>query len=181
MGMVRIVEKDPAYDYLTVRVCGGEPPGPTFSQKCGPLKINSKGVGEDVKKLTVKDYKLQKVHVELAVQNRQVTLKLVPTTAQLIIRELKEKRLPKKKGAEKVDQPHDGDLSFASLLKIVQEIHEEKSRSNDLKGTIKQVLGTARSVGCTVAGQSCKDLTEAVTSGKNAVAELLSVDVESLP
>ncbi|KAL6122679.1 Ribosomal protein L11 [Nucleospora cyclopteri] len=179
--MVKLVEKDPNFEYLTVRVTGAEPPGPTFSQKVGPLKIAGKVVGEDIKKLTAKDYKLQKVHVELAVQNRQVTLKLVPTTAQLIIRELKEVRQPRKKGAEKVDQLHDGAISFTSVLKVVGEIHENISRSNNMKGTLKQVLGTCLSVGCTVEGHNPKDVTIAVKEGKNAVAELLGVDSSSLP
>merc|ERR1712133_165655 len=110
------------------------------------MKINGKSVGEDIKKLTAKEYKLQKVHVEVAVQNRQAELRLSPTTSQLIIKELNEKRLPKKKGAEKIDQTHEGSMSWKSLLNVVETIHDDRSRSNTKLGTLKSVIRTARSM-----------------------------------
>ncbi|ORD95154.1 Ribosomal protein L11 [Enterospora canceri] len=179
--MVLLRVQDPNKEYMIVRVSGGEQPGPTFSQKAGQMKLNGKAIAEDIKKLTVKEFKLQKVHVEVAAQNRQVELRMAPTTAQLIIRELKEKRLPKKKGAEKVDQTHEGSLSWKSVLTIVDEIHEDRSRSNSKKGTLKQILGTALSVGCTIEEHGPKEVLVALNANKTALATLLGLSASSLP
>ena len=179
--MVRFEERDPTKEYLVVRVTGGEQPGPVFAQKAGQMKLPGRVIGEDIKKLTAKEYKLQKIHVELAVKDRKAELKLVPTTSQLIIKELKEVRQPKKKGAEKVDQLHDGSLSFKSLCTIVDQIHDPISRSRTKKGTMKQVLGTALAVGCTIEGISPKDVTAAIKQGRMEVASCLGCNENSLP
>lgn len=179
--MVQLVKKDPSKEYLIVRVTGGEQPGPVFSQKAGQMKLPGKVVGEDIKKLTAKEYKLQKVHVELAVKDRKAEIKIVPSTAQLIIKELGEKRQAKKKGAEKVDQIHDGSLSFKSLCSVVDAIHHDRSRGKTKKETMKQVLGTAKAVGCKVEGYCPKDFTAAVKEGRDAVAVLLGVNASGLP
>jgi large subunit ribosomal protein L12e len=41
-----------------------------------------------------------------------------------------------------------------------------KSFSKELKGTVKEVLGTAFSVGCQVDGKSPRAITEAIDSGE---------------
>lgn len=41
-----------------------------------------------------------------------------------------------------------------------------KSMAKDLKGTVKEVLGTAFSTGCQVDGKSPKDVSDAVESGE---------------
>ena len=41
-----------------------------------------------------------------------------------------------------------------------------KSMAKELKGTVKEILGTAFSVGCTVAGKSPKDVQAAIDAGK---------------
>ncbi|OQS54811.1 RPL12 [Ecytonucleospora hepatopenaei] len=179
--MVKFPERDPTKDYLVVRVTGGEQPGPIFSQKAGQMKLPGKVVGEDIKKLTVKEYKLQKIHVELAVKDRKAELKLVPTTSQLIVKELKETRQPKKKGGEKIDQIHDGSLSFKGLCNVVDIVHEDRSRSNTPKGTMKQVLGTALAVGCSVEGHNPKDVIKAINGGRSEIATLLNLKEAALP
>ena len=42
-----------------------------------------------------------------------------------------------------------------------------KSMAKELKGTVKEILGTAFSVGCTVAGKSPRDVQSAIDNGKN--------------
>lgn len=179
--MVFIPNRDPESEYLLVRVVGGEVPGASFSQRVGPLKIPGKVVGEDVKKLTTKEFNQQKVHVLLKVKDRKAVCEVMPSTAQAIIRELKEVREVRKKGAEKAPRPHNGSLSLNALFKIVAEARP-RSRANSMKGTMKEVLGTARSVGCTIEGKSPSEITTAVSSGRKAVAELFGVaDESSLP
>ena len=41
-----------------------------------------------------------------------------------------------------------------------------KSLAKDLSGTVKEVLGTAYSVGCQVDGRSPKDISDAISSGE---------------
>lgn len=179
--MVLIENRDPTAEYLLARVVGGETPGATFSQKVGPLKIPGKVVGEEVKKLTAKDYKLQKVHVLIKVKDRKATTELMPSTAQIIVRELRESREPKRKGVEKVPQLHNGSLSLNALFKIAAEVRP-RSGSVSMKGTVKEVLGTARSVGCFIEGKHPKDVTAAINAGRVAVAELFGVaNDNSLP
>lgn len=175
------IERDPDAEYLLVRVVGGEQPGASFSQRVGPLKIPGKVVGEEIKKLTAKDFRLQKVHVLLKVKDRKATCELCLSTAQILIRELKENREPKKKGVERPPQLHNGDLSFNTLLKVANEVRG-RSRSISMKGTLKEVLGSALSIGCTVEHKNPKEISAAVTNGRAAVAGLLGIDnVNSLP
>lgn len=179
--MVLIQNRDPEAEYLLVRVVGGEQPGTSFSQRVGPLKIPGKVVGEEVKKLTNKDFKLQKVHVLLKVKDRKATCELMPSTAQILIRELKETREAKKKGSEKIARPHNGSVSLNTLFKIVTEVRP-RSRSLSMKGTLKEILGTARSIGCTIDGKHPKDVTSAVNGGRSAVAQLFNIEnINTLP
>lgn len=179
--MVLIPNRDPEADYLLVRVVGGELPGATFSQRVGPMKIPGKVVGEEVRKLTAKEFVQQKIHVLLKVKDRKATCELMPSTAQIIIRELKESREPRKKGSEKVPRLHNGSLSLNALFKVATEIRQ-RSRSSSMKGTVKEVLGTARAVGCSIEGKHPKDVTLAVANGRAAVAELFGIEnINSLP
>ena len=41
-----------------------------------------------------------------------------------------------------------------------------KSKSIELKGSAKEILGTAVSLGCTIDGRSPKDYTEMINSGE---------------
>ncbi len=49
------------------------------------------------------------------------------------------------------------------LLYLVQ--MRVKSMAKELKGTVKEILGTAFSVGCTVAGKSPRDVQTAIDNG----------------
>merc|ERR1711904_572726 len=89
----------PADDVKTlfVRVPGGEvPPVPAPAPKVGPLKLSPKSVGEDLCKAT-KDWKGMKVTCELLVQNRKVTVEVVPSATALLIKALKEPPRDRKK------------------------------------------------------------------------------------
>lgn len=178
--MREIPNRDPDAEYLIVRVVGAEQPGASFSQRVGPLKIPGKVVGEDVKKLTAKDFQYQKVHVLLSVKDRKATASLFPSTAQVIIRELKETREPKKKGVDRQPALHNGSLTLDKVFKIATEIGD-RSRAKSFKGTVKEVLGTALGVGCSIEGKSPKEVTAAVNAGRAAVAELFNQDPDSLP
>ncbi len=60
-----------------------------------------------------------------------------------------------------------GNITFDQVLKVARLIDEEgKSLSKTFEGTVKCVLGTCLSVGCTVDGMSPKDVTAKVNSGE---------------
>jgi len=176
--MVFVQNRDPEATYLLVRVVGGEVPGASFSQKLGFYKIPAKTVTDKVKNLTGKDFTQQKVHVLLEVKDRNVVCEVYPSTAQALIRELKEVREARKKGAEKAPRPHNGSLSLNALFKVAGECRP-RSRARTMRGTVKEVLGTARSLGCMIEGKSPAEATCAVSNGRRAVAELFGIEDES--
>ena len=49
-----------------------------------------------------------------------------------------------------------------------------KSMAKELKGTVKEILGTAFSVGCTVAGKSPRDVQTAIDNGEYFVSFLFA-------
>lgn len=60
---------------------------------------------------------------------------------------------------------HNGNLKLDEIVDIARKVHP-KSYSRDFKGTVKQVLGTAVSIGCTVDGKSPKEITSALEAGE---------------
>ena len=146
------------------------------------MKLPGKVVGEDVRKLTLKDHKMQRIRVLMKVKDRKAVCEMAPTTAQIIIRELRENREPKKKGADKTPHLHNGSLKLSDVFKIAAEI-KDRSRARTFKGTVKEVLGTCVGVGCFIEGKSPKEVIAAMNSGRMAVAELFDMekDIASLP
>ena len=82
----------------------------------------------------------------------------------MIIEALKEKPRDRKK--EK-NVKHNGNVKLDDILKIAKTMRAEgKSMAIDFSGTVKEILGTAVSLGCTVDGKSPKEMTELVDSGE---------------
>ena len=48
---------------------------------------------------------------------------------------------------------------------------KSKSLAKELSGTVKEILGTAQSVGCTVDGQPPHDIIEGINSGEIEVPD----------
>lgn len=98
---------------------------------------------------------------KLEVQNRQATVFVTPSAASMIIRALKEPPRDRKKVK---DVPHDGDLSLDAVKEIAKECRE-RSIAKHMEGTVKEVLGTCQSVGCTVEGQPPHDIIDQINDG----------------
>ena len=142
----------PVHHPVNIKVFGGEPgPAATLAPKLGPLGLNAKKVGEDIVKEGGK-WKGIRVMVELKCQNRAATISVKPTSSALIIKELGGYERDRKK-VKNVN--HKGNLSLDQIKKIAKVI-EEKSMAKTFAGTVKQVLGTCISMGCTVDKQSPK-------------------------
>lgn len=153
---------DPNQEYIVyLRAVGGEV-GATSSlaPKIGPLGLSPKKVGDDVAKAT-KDWKGLKVTVKLVVKNRQAAIEVVPTAASLIIRALKEPPRDRKKVKH---VKHNGDLMLDQVIDIAR-IMRSRSMARHLSGTVKEILGTCQSVGCTVEGCNPHDKVDDINDG----------------
>ncbi|XP_065051079.1 large ribosomal subunit protein uL11-like [Rhopilema esculentum] len=150
-----------------LRVVGGEV-GATSSlaPKIGPLGLSPKKVGDDIAKATTA-WKGLKITVQLTIQNRQATISVVPSAASLIIKALKEPPRDRKKVKH---VKHDGNISMDDLYSIAREMRQ-RSIARKFSGTVKEVLGTAQSVGCTVDGKAPHDLIDMINNGKLEVPD----------
>merc|ERR1712147_449428 len=156
---------------LYMKVVGGEvTSAAALAPKCGPIGLPPKKVGEDIQKATTK-WKGVKIEIEIAVQNRQCTVKVLPTAAPLLIEALKEPGRDRKKTK---NIKHNGNIKFEDVLKIAKTMRDStcpksgmvKSKSITLEGTVKEILGTCVSLGCTVDGKGPKDVTAAINDGE---------------
>ena len=87
---------------------------------------------------------------------------MVPTASALIIRALKEPPRDRKK--EK-NIKHSKSVPLDEVIEIARTMRY-KSMAKDLKGTVKEILGTAFSVGCQVDGRSPKAISDDIESGE---------------
>ena len=153
---------------LMMRVVGGEMgSAASLAPKVGPLGLSPKVIGEDIQKNTM-DWKGLRVTVRLRILNRKATVEVVPSASSLIIKELNEPYCARKD----CDGPaeHDGNISFEQVIGIARQMRE-RSMAKELKGTVLEMLGTCRSVGCTVDGEHPEDITERVQSGDLSVPD----------
>ena len=102
-----------------------------------------------------------RVTVKLTIQNRQAAVSVVPSASSLVIRALKEPPRDRKK--EK-NIKHSKSIPMDEIINIARTMRF-KSLAKDLKGTVKEVLGTAFSVGCQVDGRSPKEISDDIESG----------------
>jgi len=150
-----------------LRCVGGEV-GATSSlaPKIGPLGLSPKKVGDDIAKAT-SDWKGLKITVQLTIQNRQATISVVPSAASLIIKALKE---PPRDRKRQKNIKHRGNLTFDDIVSIARAMRS-RSMSRTLGGTVKEILGTCQSVGCTVEGRPPHDLIDDINAGELEVPE----------
>ncbi|XP_021183113.2 large ribosomal subunit protein uL11 [Helicoverpa armigera] len=152
---------------VNLRCVGGEV-GATSSlaPKIGPLGLSPKKVGDDIAKAT-SDWKGLKITVQLIVQNRQAQISVVPSAAALIIRALKEPPRDRKK---QKNIKHNGNITLEDVITIAKTMRA-RSMARYLSGTVKEILGTAQSVGCTVEGRPPHDLINDINTGALTIDE----------
>ena len=153
--------------YFYMKVVGGEvTSAAALAPKCGPLGLPPKKVGEDIQKATTQ-WKGIKIQIEVAVQNRQCTVKVLPSAAPLVLKALKEPPRDRKKTKNVV---HNGNLKIDDVIEIAKTMRE-RSYAIEFKGTVKEILGTCVSIGCTVDKKSPKEIISAINSGEIAINE----------
>lgn len=105
--------------------------------------------------------------MQLTIQNRQATISVVPSAASLIIKALKE---PPRDRKRQKNIKHNGNLSFDDIVAIARTMRP-RSMSKFLSGTVKEILGTCQSVGCTVEGRAPHDLIDDISAGELQVTD----------
>lgn len=65
---------------------------------------------------------------------------------------------------------HNGNISFDEVISIAK-VMRPRSMARDLSGTVKEVLGTCQSVGCTIDGRAPHDVIDDIRSGAVTVDE----------
>ncbi|PWN20500.1 putative 60S ribosomal protein L12 [Microstroma glucosiphilum] len=152
---------------IYLRAVGGEVGASSaLAPKIGPLGLSPKKVGEDIAKASG-DWKGLRVTVQLTVQNRQAAVAIVPSASALVIKALKEPPRDRKK---QKNIAHSGNIPFDEIIEIGRKMRH-KSFAKNLAGTVKEILGTAQSVGCTVDGQPPHDIIEGIDSGEVEVPD----------
>jgi len=152
---------------VILRVTGGEGAATAaLAPKIGPLGLAPKKISDDIAKSTT-EWKGLRITVQLTVQNRQATIAVLPSASSLVIRALKEPPRDKKKVK---NIKHHGSITFDEVIAIARQMRP-RSMANKLSGTVKEILGTAQSVGCQVDGQNPHDIILKVNSGEYSVPE----------
>ena len=153
---------------VCLRVVGGEVgAASSLAPKLGPLGLAPKKVGEDIAKAT-QEWKGLKVTVKLIIQNRQANIEVVPSASSLVIKALKEPPRDRKKTK---NIKHHGNLTIDDIINIAR-IMRSRSLAKKLDGTVREILGTCQSVGCTVEGSHPHDIYNQVVSGEIEIPEV---------
>ena len=149
------------------------------------LLQSPKKVGEDIAKATTA-WKGLRVTVQLTIQNRQAQVSVVPSASSLVIRALKGTPCylsvlcscsitpslaepPRDRKKEK-NIKHSGNIPLDEIYEIARTM-KSKSLAKDLAGCVKEILGTAQSVGCTVEGKPPHDIIDSINAGEIDVPE----------
>ena len=147
---------------VVMRTVGGViAPASALAPKIGPLGLSPKKVGEDICKAT-KDWVGLGITVKLTIQNRQAAVSVVPSASSMIIRALKEPVRDRKKVKNIV---HDGNLTLDEVIEIAR-VMRPRSMARTLAGTVKEILGTCHSVGCTIDDEDAPTMCENIDEGE---------------
>jgi len=65
---------------------------------------------------------------------------------------------------------HNGNISFQDILNIARTMRP-RSMARKFEGTVKEVLGTAQSVGCTIDRKNPHDVIDAINDGEIEVPD----------
>ncbi|KAK2118314.1 60S ribosomal protein L12 [Saguinus oedipus] len=97
----------------------------------------------------------------VCLQKRQAQIEVVPSASTLIIKALKEPLRDRKK---QKNIKHSGNITFGEIVNMARQM-QHQSLARELSGTIKEILGSAQSVGCNVDGRHPHDIIDDINSG----------------
>ena len=145
---------------IYLRYTGGEVGATSaLAPKLSPLGLSPETVGDDITKATG-DWKGLRIAVKLTIQNRQAQIEMVPS-ASALVKALKEPPRDRKK---QKNIKHSGNITFDEIVNIAWQMWHQ-SLAREVSGTIKEILGTAQSVGCNADGHHPHDIIDDINSG----------------
>lgn len=119
--------------------------GPPLGPSLGPLGVNIKNVVDQINEKT-KDYNGMQVPIKVIVNDdKSVTIEVgTPPTSALLMQEIGIQKGSGKPNSEKV-----GNITIQQAIKIAK-MKKDVLLSYDLKNALKEVTGTAVSIGITI-------------------------------
>jgi large subunit ribosomal protein L12e len=152
---------------VILKTVGGEiGAAASLAPKVGPLGLSPKKVGEDIKAAT-EAWKGIKVMVKLTIINRVATAEVIPSAPALLIKELAEPPRDRKKVK---NIKHNGNLTWEQIRKCAK-VMRSRSGASTFEGTVKEVVGTAVSIGCTIEKKTPKEIIALINNGELDVSE----------
>ena len=140
---------------ISALVSGGEASaGPPLGPALGPMGVNVLQVVNTINEKT-KDFPGMKVPVKVDVdsETKQFTVTIgIPPTAALLIKEA-----GVNKGSGTAGTSYAGNISMESAVKIAK-MKIDSSYSYDLRGGVKEIIGSCLSIGLTVEGKPAKQV-----------------------
>ncbi|MDK2384311.1 MAG: 50S ribosomal protein L11 [Candidatus Korarchaeota archaeon] len=147
---------------VKVMIEGGKAtPGPPLGPALGGLGLNMGLVVKEINDKT-KEYAGMKVPVEIEIdlETKEFEVRVgTPPTSMLILRELGAEKGSSDPGSKRI-----GDLKMEQVVKIAK-TKLENANTKDLKKVVKQILGTALSMGVTVEGKDPREIQREIDSG----------------
>ena len=144
-------------------VSGGQATaGPPLGPALGPLGVNVLAIVNKINEIT-KHYAGMKVPVKITVDPETKEFEVsvgIPTTSALIVSEL---GVEKGSGTPKTQKA--GNLSMEQIAKIAK-IKRAELLARNLKGAVKEVLGSCISMGMTVEEKDPKEVQSEIDEGK---------------
>merc|ERR1712085_138198 len=101
--------------------------------------------------------------------NRQASVSLIPSSSSLVMKALNEPVRDRKKVKNVV---HDGNITLDQVIDIARQMRE-RSMAKKLSGSVKEMLGTCFSIGCTVNDESPRDIQSQIDDGEIEIPEEL--------
>jgi large subunit ribosomal protein L11 len=147
---------------ISALVSGGEAnAGPPLGPTLGPMGLNVLQVVNAINEKT-REFPSMKVpiKVEVDTETKQFTVEVgIPPTAALIAKEG-----GFTKGSGTAGSNYAGDLSIENVVKIAK-MKMDSSYAVDIKGVIKEVIGSCLSMGVKVDGKPAKDVYKDISHG----------------
>jgi len=147
--------------YITLRCFGGQDAGSrALAPKLAPLGLNVRKIIADISKATM-GFKGLRVNIRLIVQNRIAQVEVLSTAATLLIKALP---APMRNHPHIHVVKHDGSISMDTVIDVARQVRS-RSMAKEFKGTVREVLGTAVSIGCSIDGESPKNVIQQIDEG----------------
>lgn len=148
---------------ISALVSGGEAnAGPPLGPALGPMGVNVMQVINAINERT-KDFPGMKVPVKVEVdsETKKFTVEVgIPPTAALIAKET-----GIQKGSGTAGTNYAGDLTIAAAVKIAK-MKIDSSYAKDIRGAVREVIGSCVSMGVKVEGKPAKEVFADVDMGK---------------